>query len=90
MCGVIIGKATCKALGDPHYITFDDVRYDFMGPCVYTLVKNADKEVKDFEVRVTNEKARRNPSMSSTVAVDFIYENHVGIILNELGRFGGD
>ncbi|XP_071800913.1 uncharacterized protein [Asterias amurensis] len=79
-----IGKATCKALGDPHYITFDDVRYDFMGPCVYTLVKNADNEVKEFEVRVTNEKARRNPAMSSTVAVDFIYENHV-IKLRSMG-----
>lgn len=31
--------ARCAAVGDPHYLTFDGKRYDFMGQCSYYLVK---------------------------------------------------
>ncbi|XP_022106836.1 uncharacterized protein LOC110987964 [Acanthaster planci] len=72
-----IGEATCTALGDPHYITFDGYKYSFMGACKYTLVKNADAEVPDFEVIVYNEAARRNPRMSSTVQVEFHFNGRV-------------
>eukprot|EP00058_Branchiostoma_floridae_P004563 XP_002590051.1 hypothetical protein BRAFLDRAFT_129759 [Branchiostoma floridae] len=32
-------EGTCKAWGDPHYTTFDNLRFNFMGACTYTLAQ---------------------------------------------------
>ncbi|PIK34070.1 putative IgGFc-binding protein [Apostichopus japonicus] len=34
----------CRIWGDPHYLTFDDLRYDFQGECEYTLVRDCDSD----------------------------------------------
>ncbi|XP_034553559.1 IgGFc-binding protein-like [Notolabrus celidotus] len=48
--------ATCKAMGDPHFCTFDGRRYDFQGSCTYTMAtvaKPAD-DLTPFTVTVKN------------------------------------
>ncbi|KAL7040824.1 hypothetical protein ACKWTF_000531 [Chironomus riparius] len=36
----------CSSVGDPHYVTFDGKRYDFMGKCSYYLMKTDELTVE--------------------------------------------
>lgn len=38
-CTSLTCGARCGSVGDPHYMTFDGKRYDFMGKCSYVLMK---------------------------------------------------
>lgn len=38
-CTSLTCGARCGSVGDPHYVTFDGKRYDFMGKCSYYLMK---------------------------------------------------
>ncbi|XP_019623677.1 PREDICTED: mucin-2-like isoform X2 [Branchiostoma belcheri] len=53
-CTNNVCESTCRATGDPHYMTFDGKRYDFMGDCSYTLARNIDNSVADFHIVAEN------------------------------------
>lgn len=54
-----IRQAICEASGDPHYVSFDGLRFDFQGTCTYILSQSCGLErtnLTHFSILVENER----------------------------------
>ncbi|KAK2852095.1 hypothetical protein Q5P01_008371 [Channa striata] len=72
-------KSTCIASGDPHYLTFDKLSYDFMGNCSYLMSRPCKKTTLPyFEVYAENEHRYNRPTISYVKAVH-VHVNKVKI-----------
>ncbi|KAK5905281.1 hypothetical protein CesoFtcFv8_006761 [Champsocephalus esox] len=78
---VHVSTATCRAVGDPHYSTFDGQRFNFQGTCTYIMTTVAKKasDLRDFAVTTKNDhRGNRRVSYVRTVGVT-VYEQHITI-----------
>lgn len=75
-----VGGATCIAWGDPHYLTFDKQRHDFMGICKYTMAEPCKDfgSMPNFTVAVQNERRYNRDKVSFAKYVDIhVYKRHI-------------
>ena len=67
-------EATCSATGDPHYMTFDGKRYNFMGVCEYYMMKG-----DTFNIAVQNIKCGHGQA-SCTKSVSVSFPGHLIVL----------
>ncbi|NXP25135.1 ZAN protein, partial [Scytalopus superciliaris] len=84
------GQAICQVVGDPHYFTFDGVKYTFVGTCTYTLVEVVNTATNVIPITIlgkNEERGLRGASYLKEVYIDvhgvrITLQKNKGILLN--------
>ncbi|KAF7242289.1 IgGFc-binding protein [Varanus komodoensis] len=74
--------------GDPHYVTFDGVVFDYDGTCKYTLSKYCGPpgNLSDFTIKVKNEhRDSIEASWTRLMEID-VYGEHIAIAADHYGK----
>ncbi|KAH0631346.1 hypothetical protein JD844_005637 [Phrynosoma platyrhinos] len=96
ICSVVGGILGCYPVksgqswvfGDPHYVTFDGVMFDYEGTCKYTLSKYCGPlgNLPDFTIKVENDhRGSFAVSWAHLVEID-VYGEHIAIAAVEYGK----
>ncbi|KAH0631338.1 hypothetical protein JD844_005627 [Phrynosoma platyrhinos] len=81
-----IGNATCSVFGNPHYLSFDGLYFNFQGTCAYTLATTSSERLTPFTVNVENE-ANGDGKGSAIKAISLmVYGVTVTLVQNKLGQ----
>ena len=73
----------CQIWGDPHYMTFDEVKYNFQGDCDYTLVRDC-LNSSLFHLWSNNELRRPSDRVSYLREVVFEQNGNTYILMKDL------
>ncbi|XP_071422998.1 IgGFc-binding protein-like [Pithys albifrons albifrons] len=84
------GQATCQVVGDPHYFTFDGMKYTFVGTCTYTLVEVVNTATHVIPITIlgkNEERGLRGATYLKEVYIDvhdvrITLQKNRGILLN--------